>query len=282
MNQNRFKISRVTLDDLLELEMAQIQAEIELRQIDLAVQQANYQLNIFLGLEKNVRLELDIPTGLPDYKVDLDLAINHAKKKHPNIIHYLHRKLEAQQQVDRTKKENRFQLNLRASFGVNQQTENLSGVYTFPMAQQQRVLLSLDIPILDWGKRKGQYEMAKSNQEVLLAEVAQELLDFEQKVRIQVLNFNMLPDLVRAVETTQQIAIKRFNLTRQRYITGGVDLVKLNISLESRNQARITYLNALHTYWEAYCSLRAYTLYDFETQKELELSPQTKAVFLEN
>jgi len=271
LGQERFKLGTLTQDDLLELEMNRVQAQTELANAQLSIQQANYQLNILLGSEEAVDWELTLPTELQSSTFDPQLAVQLANRHHPDILNYRQQVLEAKQEVERTYRENRFQMNLNASFGINQQSDELSRAYDFPMEQQQRVLLSLNIPLLDWGVRKGQYEMAKSNQEVVSAEVTQSQLEFEQEVRMTALGFNLQPDLVRQALEAERLALRRYEITRQRFVLGSVDLIKLNTSLESRNQARRNVLQALNTYWEHYYTLRSLTLYDIANQQPLEV-----------
>jgi len=272
LGEERYKLGTLTQDDLLELEMSQVQAQTELVQARLSIQQANYQLNILLGYGQAREWELILPNEITAYQVDPDLAIRLAHQHHPDMLDFRQQVLEAQREVEQTLKENRFQARFNASFGLNQQSGELSDVYNFPMEEQQRVLLSLNIPLLDWGMRKGQVEMARSNQEVVAVETAQAQLEFDQEVRMQALEFNVQPDLVQQARDAEALAIKRYEITRQRFVLGSVDLIKLNTSLESRNQARRNVLQSLYTYWEYVYTLRSLTLYDFETDNKLNVS----------
>ena len=133
------------------------------------------------------------------------------------------------------------------------------------MDQQQHVLLSVDIPILDWGKRKRLLEMGRANRGLVQAEVNQEQYNFIQEVSLQTISLNQLPRLVKQAEKTEKLAKDRYLITRERFLLGNIDLMKLNASLESRSQARKTYISiAEKTYWENFYALRSLTLYDFE------------------
>lgn len=270
LGQERFKLGTLTQDDLLELEMGRLEAQIALTEARLSIQEANYQINMLLGMEEVVEWQLELPYKVNDVTFEPSMAIQLAQRNHPDILKYRQQILEARQEVERTYKENRFQMNFNASFGINQQSDELSNAYAFPMEQQQRVLLSLDIPLLDWGMRKGQYEMAKSNQEVIAAETAQGRMEFEQEVRMQAMSFNLQPQLVQQAQDAEGLALRRYEITRQRFVLGSVDLIKLNTSLESRNQARRNVIQVLRAYWEYYYTLRSLTLYDVVANKPLE------------
>ena len=47
-------------------------------------------------------------------------------------------------------------------------------------------------------------------------------------------------------------------------------MLDLNASIEEKDAARRNYLNALHTYWSLYYTLRSLTLYDFRAGQPLQ------------
>ena len=57
--------------------------------------------------------------------------------------------------------------------------------------KSQRLSIGINIPIVDWGRRKGRYSMAQSNRDVSLATIRQDRIDFEQDVYQGVLEFNL-------------------------------------------------------------------------------------------
>ena len=75
-------------------------------------------------------------------------------------------------------------------YGLNQNSEEFDDVYKDPL-DQQRLRIGVNIPILDWGRRKGQLLMAKSNREAVRLSINQEKIDFEQNVIMNVMEFNL-------------------------------------------------------------------------------------------
>ena len=112
--------------------------------------------------------------------------------------------------------------------------------------------------------------MAQSNQEVVRTTVQQSEIDFEQEVMLQVMQFNLQDDQVRIAAKADTIAQSRFDVTKQRFLIGNVDVTDLNIALTEKDAAKRNYLSALRNYWSYYFNIRQLTLYNFEKQVPLE------------
>jgi outer membrane protein TolC len=127
----------------------------------------------------------------------------------------------------------------------------------------------MNIPIVDWGRRKGQYSMAKSNREVARATIRQERIDFEMDVMQSVLEFNLQGSQVANAAKADTVAQMGYNVTFQRFLIGKIDVIKLNIASTDQETARIAYLNMLRNFWTSYYRIRSLTLFDFEKNAPL-------------
>jgi outer membrane protein TolC len=86
---------------------------------------------------------------------------------------------------------------------------------------------------------------------------------------LQVLQFNLQDDQVRIAAKADTIAQNRYNVTKQRFLIGNVDVTDLNIALTDKDAATRNYLTTLYNYWNYYFNIRKLTLYDFEVQVPL-------------
>ncbi len=107
--------------------------------------------------------------------------------------------LEAEQNVDKTRKESRFNASINASVGFNQVAEKFGEAYNRPM-QQEMVSVSVSIPLVDWGVRKGKYNMARNNLNVIKTSSRQSEISIEEEVIMTVSDFNVQQDLVTSAE----------------------------------------------------------------------------------
>ncbi|HWH50787.1 MAG TPA: TolC family protein, partial [Gemmatimonadaceae bacterium] len=65
------------------------------------------------------------------------------------------------------------------------------------------------------------------------------------------------------------VAEKRFDVAKNRYVIGKISISDLYIAQNEKDQAVLSYVQALRGYWTAYYHLRRVTLYDFATKHEL-------------
>lgn len=139
----------------------------------------------------------------------------------------------------------------------------IARVYRNPL-DQENASISLVLPILDWGKSRGQRRMAQSNQELAEVQLAQAQNNFERNVRQMVNQFNLQARRLNVARRSDETANRRSEVARRLYILGKSSVLDLNNSVSQKDAARRNYLNALYNYWSYYYTLRSLTLYDFE------------------
>lgn len=265
----RFQAGTITQDELLNLELGHMNARLALTRANLELERSRADLNSFLGFEKETRIECIIPVELPALSISGSEAIAMAIANNPDILSHTQRKLEEDRKVRQAEAQNGMNADLYALYGLNQNAEKFSEVYLDPL-ERQRFRVGLTIPVLDWGKKKGQLAMAKSNREVVLTSINQERIDFEQNIVMNVMEFNIQGEQVRNTAKADTIAQMGFNVTKQRFLIGKLDVTKLNLARNDQEGARRAYIRALRSYWTYFYTLRQLTLYDF--QRKITLS----------
>jgi outer membrane protein TolC len=132
----------------------------------------------------------------------------------------------------------------------------------------QQFNLTLNVPILDWGRNKARMRTALANKKLSDYVISQDEVDFEQTVITQVRKFEMLRLQIEITHKSDDVAAQRYNVAQNRYLIGKIDITNLNIALTEKDDAKRSYLQALKSFWVAYYDLRRLTLYDFY-KKEL-------------
>lgn len=268
IGKGRFQVGTVTQDELLTLELSQLNAKQALSNARLEVQRAQSSLNSYLVLDKGTQLVCLVPSKIPDLQIDANEALDLSVKNNPDILDQAQQMMEQDREVQRAKSESGLNTSLYAVYGLNQSAQNFNLVYDRP-DQSQRLQVGLNIPIIDWGRRKGKLMMAESNREVVNAKVKQARIDFEQNIFQSVMEFNLQSEQVRNAAKADTVAQKGYEVTFQRFLIGKVDVIKLNIARNDRESARKAYINSVQTYWSYYFRLRMLTLYDFVKRQAL-------------
>ena len=143
--------------------------------------------------------------------------------------------------------------------------------------------LNFNVPILDGGRNKARMNEAYERQKLTEFTVDQSMITFEQEISNAVRNFKQIIEQIELAKKSEEIALKRFEITNGRYLAGKVDILTLTNARSGKDQAIRSYVSALQQYWDAYYELRTLTLYDFKDgvllyNELLEYDPKTDSI----
>lgn len=262
IGKERLKIAAISRADLLTLELDAVNARNTLQNATSSLKRAMFSLASFLNMEKNTEITVTLPGRPQSLVIPIDEALMAAQSNNPRFLELQQTVLEAEQNVDRTKKESRFNASINASVGFNQVAEEFSDVFRNP-SRQELISVSVSIPLVDWGVRKGKYNMAKNNLNVVKTSARQEEISIEEEVIMTVNDFNVQQRLVISAEEALDLSIMAYNETRQRFIIGKADVNSLTLALNRQQEAQRNYISALQNYWLGYYKIRRLTLHDF-------------------
>jgi len=263
----RFKMGKIAENDLLQMELSLLNSRNNVISNQVALKSATQKISRYLGLDSE-NIELEIPKDLFLFDVDINKAIEEAKANRKSVIEFRRKRLQAEQELARVKGDNRLELNVRANFGVSQQGPVFDELFN-QFNQQQNVTLTVGIPLFDWGVSKSKRKMAQANLNLLNANVDEEEQAFEQEIYLHVLNWKNEKAFLNTAKKAQEIALKRYDITRKRYVLGKITITDLNLAQQEKDRAIVSYLNSLEKFWVDYYTLRRLTLYDFIADKKI-------------
>ena len=269
IGRGRFEIGTVTQDELLDLELGLLNAELAKSRASIDLRQSYASLNSFLGLPDNVQIKCVAPAQVPLFKIEAGKALSMAMDNNPDVIDFKRRLLVAREDVAKARSESGLSAGLRGNLGINRRAGELPMAYESPFGEQQQISVTVSAPIIDWGLRKGKIQMARSNHEVIEATIKQSKIDFEQEVLINILDFNLQEIQVGIAAKADTIAQMGFEVTKQRFMIDKVDVIRLNSARNSLDSAKRGYIAALRRFWVSYYGVRELTLYDFLNDKPL-------------
>ncbi len=262
--QERHKIASINKAELLTLKLDAVNARNTLQNTEIALKRAMFNLASFLNFDKNTEIRLRLPGRPRDMQISVDEALVLARENNPKFLGLRQEIMEAEQLVDKTKKEAMFNASINASIGFNQVASKLKDAYRDPL-QQDIVSVSVSIPLVDWGVRKGKHNIAKNNLNVTQISARQEELTVEEDVIMTVGDFNIQQNLISSAEEALDLALMAYSETKQRFMIGKADINSLTLSLNRQQEAQRNYISALQNYWLSYFKIRKLTLHDFET-----------------
>ncbi len=269
ISKGRFSVGKIAETDLLQVEISKMNADAALAQATLDLQASTENLRNFLGIKNSIDFNLIPPTSIPDFEIDVEKALAYALKNRSEIIEYEQRRLQAEQGVARAVGNNGVNVSLSGRVGLSQTDPTLRGAYTTPLDQEQ-LTLSLRVPIMDWGKSESERQIAMSNLKLVEMQVEQERINFEQTIRLRVLQFDLVRTQAKLAERTYEVSQKNFDITKKRYLIGKIGVTELNLAIAEQDKSRRSYMNTLRNFWVAHYEIRRLTLYDFMTKTELQ------------
>ncbi len=270
IGKGRYNMGKTSEDEVLNLELKLLNAQSDLEQAKLNYNSQLQRFLSFLRLPHNLEVKLIPPAESNPFQVNIEEAIELAHTNTSSGMEFERRLLEADKSLNYAKMQGRFDANIYAVFGLTQSAQDLADAYKKPLDQQQ-VNVGISVPILDWGRSKGRIKMAESGRELEYIRVEQEQVDFEQNIYLQTANFNMQNQLLTIAAKADTVARKSYEITRKRYMIGKInDVLKLTEAQQSFDRSKISYYNALETYWQYYYTVRKLTLFDFRNNSTIE------------
>ena len=269
ISKGRFKMGKIAENDLLQIELSVLNSKNDVTTNEINFKRTSQNLSRYLSLETE-NIVLNIPKELSTFTVTLEKAIEEAKSNRKAVIEFRRKRLQAEKEVAEVKGNNRLRLRLNANFGISQQGNVFNDLFQ-NYNQQQNVSLSIGMPILDWGVSKSRRKLVEANKDLVLTNIEQDRQEFEQEIYLHVLNWQNQRNFLETAKKAQEIAIKRYEITKKRFVLGKITITDLNLALQEKDRSVLSYLNSLEKFWVDYYTLRKLTLYDFIENKKIEV-----------
>lgn len=261
-------MGQISENDVLQLKLNMLNAQSTLTNNESSLKSNMFQLRSFLALGENEELEPILPERLPNILLDYQDVLKKALKNNAFAHNIRRRQLEADYEVAKAKG-NQRQINLFAQIGFTGTDRTFRGAY-HPLKDNQVIEIGFQIPILDWGKRRGQVKVAQSNREVTQSRLRQESMNFNQNLFILVEQFNNQRAQLDIANEADAIAEKRYRTNVETFMIGRISTLDLNDAQVSKDEARQKHIRELYYYWSYYYQLRSLTLWDFEKNTNID------------
>lgn len=262
------EMGRISGNDLLQIELNLLTSRSVLMDGESDQKSAMFMLRSFLDLPEDEELVPVTPSGGACGKISYDNALNLALDNNPLALNIRRRQLEADYEVAKAKGEMR-QINLFAQVGYTGTDNSLSATYR-NLRDNQIIEVGVSIPLLDWGKRRGKVETARSQQALTESTLRKEKSDFCQNLFVLVERFNNQQSQLGMALRADEIASRRYDSSVETFMIGRLSALDLNDSQENKDAARLKYINELYLYWYYFYQLRSLTLWDFVSDIPVE------------
>ncbi|HEX2968385.1 MAG TPA: TolC family protein [Bacteroidales bacterium] len=267
--QGRYDLGTISEDELLQMQLSWLNTETARKQAAMNLRDREIRLRSFLGFNDQIRIELLLPSEIPSLQVSAQEVFDLAMANNPEILTQQLSVLSAQSSLAQAKGERGLNANITANYGLQGKDAALDVAYS-ELSRSQGVRLNFTLPILDWGLGRGRYRMAKSSLELAQVQSEQAIVDFQQNLYLDVEQFNLQSEQVATAAKSDTVAMKRYEVTKQRFLIGKIDVLDLNDADSRKDENKRAYVQSLQNYWNYFYNLRALTLFDFVNRKPLE------------
>ena len=255
----RYERGSITENEMLQLEVSRLTEETNQLNAEAEVEESMLALKSYLGIKDAVSLRVVPDTLIHDVIIDANEALELALFNNPDPEQLRLNVLESQSSLAAAKANRGLKADLYVQFGLSQTGTTLGEAFSKPLNQQYGSL-TLSLPLLDWGRGKGQVRVAKSRLELTRTQSEQAMEDFRLNVLKMVRQYNLQGYRVRIAYRTRETALRRYEVARWLYVQGRSSLLELNTSINEKDNAQRAFIGALQTYWGLYYGLRSLTL----------------------
>ena len=262
------KIGQISEMELIQLKQNALRAKSDLTDAEANRNAMMFQLRSFLGLSEEDRIVPSIPEVVPGIRLDYHDVLEKAHQNNAFAKSILRQQLEADYAVATAKGERRS-INLFASVGYTGKGDRFKAAYN-PLMDNQVVEVGFSIPILDWGKRKGQVRVAESNRDVVLSQIKKDEMDFNQNIYLLVENFNNQAAQLDIATEVDSLADTRYQTSIETFMVGKIDILDLNDAQTLKDDAKQKHIEELYYYWYYFYNIRSLTLFDFMNNCNLD------------
>lgn len=262
------EMGRISGNDLLQMELNMLNAESELSEAESNRRSALFDFRSLLALDDSTQIQTNIPSDIPDIRINFNDALDKALKRNKFASNIRRRQLEADFEVAKARGEMR-QISLFAQLGFTGTDSHISNAYS-NLGSNQILEVGINIPLLDWGKRRGKVRMAESNRKVVESKLRQESDDFSRNLYLLIERFANQQRRVEIAQRADTIAQTRYNANVETYLIGKISTLDLNDSRISKDKARRDYINELYSFWNYFYQIRSITLWDYSSNSEID------------
>ena len=262
------EMGRISRNELLQMELNVLNARTEVTNCESNLKSNLFQLCTFLDMDAATPLDTPVPVEVPEIEVPYNDALEKALAHNQFAKRMLRNQLEADYSVAKAKGAQR-QINLFAQLGYTGTGHRVHTAYD-ALKDNQVVEIGFEIPLVDWGRRKGQVKVAESNRRLVESQVRQESMNFNQNLFILVERYSNQLKQLQIARRADEIAAQRYATNVETFLVGNISTLDLNDSRVKKDEARREYVNELYLFWLYYYQIRSITLWDYHNDRPIE------------
>lgn len=262
LNTGRYEVGKIGENDLLQSELALLRARAAVDDSRLGYERALASLRLALDLPVGEPLAVDVSGAIPEVTADTARAVDEALRNSSVVQQARLQRVQAERAVTQARLSNGVGATVQASYGYNATGSEFRTAYD-QLLEARQFSVSVQMPLWQWGAHHEGVAAARADQARAETESEATLRQAEQDARFAVLQLEQARRNLTIAAKADTVAGKRFEVAYNRYVIGRIDIDNLYVAQNEKDQALVSYVQALRGYWQAYYRLRRLTLFDF-------------------
>ncbi len=255
--EKRYSLGHLSKSNLLQLEVQELSAKQNIRQLQQNSRRAEQQLLVFLDASDQKKLSLLSPPVPPQVDQDLERIQSKALLNDPILEELRLNLMQTQKRRADLKSEAGWQAGLYASVGWSKSSESFNEVIDQPKLQQS-LELRFSLPLVDWGTQKQRSKQVDLAQSKLEKQIAFRQKEIRNEVALILENYRQLKTALEVAQKIESLATERYEIVKQQFILEKINLTELTIATTEKEANQTAYLNLLQETWSSYLQLQAY------------------------
>lgn len=261
--KNKVEAGLVAKEELYQAEvnLASSESSVYTQEINYENTKDNFKLLLGLALDEDVMV---LPnTEIATVNVNTNDAVKYALEQRMEIRQKQITLEENLFSIIQAKAENEFKGSISARVGMDALGGNVNSMYNKP-TDNERIGISFNIPIFDWGARKARIKSS----ELALESTKIDITELDKEITINVRQIcRNLPTLVSQINIKRKSienAERTYEINLEKYRNGNLTGMELQQYQTQLTQAKQAYTNAIISYKLELLNLKIQTLWDFE------------------
>jgi len=249
-----------------ELNLASSESAMYNKQVALENSKDSFKRMIGLPLDEVIKVDTDI-SHVP-VEVDQKKAIDHGIK---NRMELRQRKIEidnARFNLIKTKAQNEFKGSVDFSYGLIGTDSDFNTLYDVP-TKNEKVSLSLNIPLWDWGEKRARIKASESVIESRKLSFDDEKINIIISIRQVTRNIKNLEYQIEIARKNEENAQLTYDINLERYRNGDLTSMDLNLFQSQLSQKKNGLVSALINYKLELLNLKIQSLWDFQRNQSV-------------
>jgi outer membrane protein TolC len=264
LNTGRYEVGKIGENDLLQSELALLRAQAAVDDSRLNFERAMASLRLALDMPVDTPVEIVVTGDVPEVTVDTAAAVS-ATLQHGSVVPQTRLQLlQADRSLTQARLSNGVGASVQASYGYNATGDGFGTAYD-QLREARQFSVAVQVPLWQWGAHREGVEAARAERERAETDAETAVRQAEQDARFAVLELEQAQRNLLIAAKSDTVAGKRFEVAYNRYVIGRIDIDNLYVAQNEKDQALVSYVQALRGYWQAYYRLRRITLVDFAT-----------------